>query len=123
MKKNHKNFNDYKLEITNIIQNNISNLELRLKEYHVYDISQVVGGLDDDKLISFFNNVSSSFSAKIFENLDIEEILNIIKLISQEQTVKIIEKMEIDKAVDLIKFLKTKNINRKISQREKRWTK
>ena len=56
---------DYQSEITSIILNNESELEMSLEEYHLYDISRVVTILEPENITSFFHRINDDFSARI----------------------------------------------------------
>ncbi|MDY0024340.1 MAG: hypothetical protein RBR66_05370, partial [Candidatus Izemoplasmatales bacterium] len=98
---------DYKLEIQTLILENITNtnLETLLEEYHLYDISNVVIELEEEKIKTFFKTISTEYASEIIEYLDEDEAMTIIDLLGEKTSAKIIQEMELDDAVDLLKAL------------------
>ncbi len=96
---------DYQSEINDLIISNPSNIEVLLEEYHLFDISRVIIELEPEQLSIFFQNISSDFSASIFEYLETDEAEEIIGYLPEKLIVKTLENMELDEAVDLIKYL------------------
>ncbi|XMB72495.1 magnesium transporter [Mycoplasmatota bacterium WC30] len=117
---------DYQSEIEAIILNNDTDLEIKLEDYHLYDISRVVIELQPDNLTAFFNGINADFSASIFEYLEADEAEAIIDYLPEPKIIKIIENMDSDEAVDLLKYLNKEGLrllNKLDSKKRKELTK
>ncbi len=115
---------EYQSEIKSIIKLNLNdkNFQEILKEFHMYDISQVVIALEPEEIIAFFGNLTPDFSASIIEYLDEDQAQELIQLLDVNLVAKIISNMDIDEAVDLLKHLGNDGIKylRKIESKRRK---
>ncbi len=99
---------DFIREIVELIEKYYDqpDLELKLKEYHPYDLSEALMDLPLTNRIELMKRFDIDFAAGIFEHLAEEDALEILRELPAKLAVSIIDHMESDDAVDLLQYLK-----------------
>lgn len=98
---------DFIEEITGLIELHRldGDFAAQLQEYHPFDISQALKGVDKATRVEVFKMLPPALSANIFECYDEDEAIDFVKEMPSAQAVAIIDRMETDEALDLMQYL------------------
>ncbi|MFA5006823.1 MAG: magnesium transporter [Candidatus Izemoplasmatales bacterium] len=98
---------DYVAEVADLIRTRLDDpaFVTLLDEYHPFDVSHALLGLEPELRRRFFAAVPVAVAANVFEHFEREDAISCIREIPTPAAVAVIDAMDTDDAVDLLQYL------------------